>query len=179
MKNYKEINLLCFGNSLTYGCLVNKGYTDFLNDKLPSHVHIINAGVPGDTVLDGINRINNILLLNRPDITIIEFGVNDAFSLMPLNKFEDYYTSLIQRIPNIKILMIPHQLYDATDSKVVKPYYEKIKSLAESFNLDIIDLSQIRLSEDQLLEDMLHPNEQGYSVYCDKSYQILEKIIKF
>ncbi len=166
------MKVVCFGNSLTYGYLVNKGYIDFLRDYFPD-TNFINFGIPGDTAYDGLMRIDYSVLKHNPDLTIIEFGVNDAFSGFSVNAFKNNLLSIIEKIKGIKILMIPHRLYYDTDQKIVKPYYETIKNVAIENNLSYIDVSKHKLGENELLSDMLHPNENGYKIYAKETRKIL------
>ncbi len=166
------MKVVCFGNSLTYGYLVNKGYIDYLKDYFPE-IDFINSGIPGDTAYDGLMRLEYSVLKHNPDLTIIEFGVNDAFSGFSVNAFKNNLQSIIDRITGIKILMIPHRLYYDTDQKIVKPFYETIKNTANENNLPYIDVSKHKLKEDELLGDLLHPNEKGYKIYAKEARKIL------
>ena len=167
--------IVCFGNSLTYGYLVNKGYIDFLKERL-QNIDFINEGIPGDTALDGLRRVEYSVLKHNPDITIVVFAVNDAFSGFTVNEFEKNYLKILDKIPNKKIVMIPHKLRDKFDQKIVKPFYEKLKYIANKKNLPVIDVSKSQLNSYQLLADGLHPNEEGYKVYANIAFNVIQKI---
>ncbi len=166
------MKVVCFGNSLTYGYLVNKGYIDYLKEYFPE-ANFINSGIPGDTAYDGLMRIEYSVIKYNPNLTIIEFGVNDAFSGFTVNSFKNNLQTIIDKIKGIKILMIPHKLYYETDQKIAKPFYDAIKDIAILNNLSYIDVSKHRLTEKELLSDMLHPNEKGYKIYAKEARKIL------
>ncbi len=166
------MKIVCFGDSLTFGYLVNKGYIDFLKEFFPEH-DFINSGIPGDTSLDGLFRIETSVLKHSPDLTIIEFGVNDAFSGFTVSQFKKNIQEIINAIKGIKILMIPHSLYYDTDMKVVKPFYFAIKETALENNLNYIDISKYKLTKNELLQDLLHPSEAGYKIYAKEAKRIL------
>lgn len=166
------MKIVCFGNSLTYGYLVNKGYVDYLKEYFPQH-EFINSGVPGDTSLDGLNRIYESVISYNPDLTIIEFGVNDAFCEFSTNEFRKNLELMVSKIKGIKILMVPHKLYHDFDMKFVKPFYDTIKITAIKNNLPYIDISKYKLGKDELLGDLLHPNEKGYKIYAKEVRKIL------
>ena len=168
------MRLVGFGNSLTYGYLVSKGYLDYLKEYLPDHIEIINSGIPGDTVLDGLKRVDYSVSKYNPAVTIVEFGVNDAFLGISAEKFEKYYFNLLGKINCSKIIMIPHTLYDAFDNKIVKPFYDKLKNIAIKTNLPVIDVSKYKLGRNELLADKLHPNEKGYEIYAREAYEVLK-----
>ncbi len=178
MKNKgKFLRLVGFGNSLTYGYLVSKSYLDYLKEYLPSHIEIINSGIPGDTVIDGLHRIDYSVSKYNPHITIVEFCVNDAFSGISVEKFEKYYLSLLGKINCEKIIMIPHSLYDDFDNKTVKPFYDRLKNIARKTDLPVIDVSKYRLGRNELLADKLHPNEKGYETYAREAFEVLKSEI--
>ena len=166
------MKIVCFGNSLTYGYLVEKGYVDYLREYFPDH-EFINSGVPGDTSSDGLNRIYESVIINNPHLTIIEFGVNDAFCGFTIEEFRKNLEFMLTKIKGIKILMIPHRLYNDLDMKFVKPFYETIKVTAIENNIPYIDISKYKLKRDELLGDLLHPNEKGYKIYAKEARKIL------
>jgi lysophospholipase L1-like esterase len=167
-----SVKIVGFGNSLTYGYLVNKGYIDFLKEKL-KHIEIINAGIPGDTALEGLRRIRYSVLKHHPGITIVEFGVNDAFVGYSVKEFEENYLNILKQIPNKKIIMIPHRLKTVFDWKIVKPFYDKLREIADKNKLPVIDVSKFQLDSSQLLSDGLHPNENGYKLYAEEAYKVI------
>ena len=171
------MKIVGFGNSLTHGYLVNRGYLNFLQDNLPLSVEIINSGIPGDTIIDGFGRLESSVLKYNPDITVIEFAVNDAFAGIPVHEFEKYYLYVLKKIKRNKIIMIPHTLFYQTDERIVKPYYDKLKEISDKNNLLLINVSKYKLSKDELLGDKLHPNENGYKVYAKEAYNVLKEIV--
>ncbi len=172
-----SIKIVCFGDSLTYGYLVNKGYVDFLKEKL-DRLNFINEGIPGDTALDGLYRLEYSVLKHKPDLTIIEFCVNDAFSGFTVKEFEENYIKILNKISGKKVIMIPHMLKEKIDQKIVKPYYDKLREIANIRKIEIIDVSKYKLDSSQLLSDGLHPNENGYEIYAKEAFKTLLKILE-
>ena len=168
-----------FGDSLTYGYLVNNGYLDYLKNLIKSDKwKIINSGIPGDTVIDGLHRINRSVLQYNPDITIVEFALNDAFSNISVPKFEEIYLKILSMIGNIKIIMIPHVSNDKYIVKTSKPYYFTLKKISQDLKLPLIDLSEYTFGKNELLGDNLHPNENGYKIYAKETYKVIKSIVE-
>jgi acyl-CoA thioesterase-1 len=77
----QPLNLLIFGNSLTYGFDLpeSQGFPAQLKRRLLADgfdVMVWNGSNPGDTSADGYARINQALQYN-PDLVLVEFGGND------------------------------------------------------------------------------------------------------
>ena len=68
--------IVCFGDSLT-SCGGEGGrYSDFLRRELP-RCRVVNRGVSGDTLAGGLARLESDVLLESPQVVIIELGAND------------------------------------------------------------------------------------------------------
>lgn len=78
----QSITILALGDSLTagYGLEQGEGFTDQLQARLVEaghQVHVINAGVSGDTSAGGRSRLD-WLLTPEIDAVIVELGANDG-----------------------------------------------------------------------------------------------------
>ncbi len=166
-----------FGDSITNGFLVDKGYLDYLQNRFANLISIVNSGIPGDTVIDAWHRLEYSVLKHKPDITIVEFALNDAFSNIPVPRFKEYFLKIIENIPNYKIIVIPHLTEDTFLIKTAKPYYEVLRTVSYSNNIPLADLSKYRFSSNELLSDNIHPNENGYKIYADEISTVLESVI--
>jgi acyl-CoA thioesterase-1 len=80
----KPVRILAFGDSLTagYGLPADQAYPAVLERRLIADgydVHIINAGVSGDTTEGGLARID-YALEDGADLVILELGANDMLN---------------------------------------------------------------------------------------------------
>lgn len=73
------MRIVCIGDSLTYGEGIESPYkwTDIVASSLPRH-EVIAKGVCGDTTRLGLERFPRDVQELRPDILIVQFGLNDA-----------------------------------------------------------------------------------------------------
>ncbi len=77
--------ILAFGDSTTAPRTVAGApvpvYADLLRAELPAWGitgTVLNRGVPGNTTADAMARFDTDVLAHHPDLTIIQFGINDA-----------------------------------------------------------------------------------------------------
>ncbi len=77
--------IVCLGDSITsgYGLTRDQSWPARLEATLltrDSHVawRVVNAGVPGDTILQGLARLERDVLAHQPAVVFIAFGLNDA-----------------------------------------------------------------------------------------------------
>ena len=85
----KVPTVLVLGDSLSagYGVKRAEAYPALLSEKAAARsaqpLHIVNAGVSGDTTAGGLRRLPR--LLEQPvDVLIVELGINDIFRGVPL-----------------------------------------------------------------------------------------------
>ena len=70
------MKIVCFGNSLTT-CGGDGGrVSDILQDRFPGHT-FVNKGVGGESFVEAMQRFDNDVLAERPDVVLIELGAND------------------------------------------------------------------------------------------------------
>ena len=75
--------IVCFGDSVTFGWNLEykHSYPAQLEEQLKekyANVKVINSGVGGNTVIDGIKRLERDIINYNPDTVIINFGLNDG-----------------------------------------------------------------------------------------------------
>src|ERR1041385_6080690 len=83
----KPTEILVFGDSIAagFGLPQQEAFPARLEAKLPAGgpaVHVINAGVSGDTTADGLARLD-WSLADKPDLVILELGANDMLRGIP------------------------------------------------------------------------------------------------
>ena len=125
VQNDKKVLICAFGDSVTQGCteagvidctcVFHHQLKNLLEDNYPNVVfNVINSGKGGDTAFDGLGRIEQDVLLYKPQLVLVEFGLNDC-AAEGLWGVEDFKSNLQQIIDSIKaqsgsdiILMTPN-----------------------------------------------------------------------
>ena len=119
--------IVAFGDSTTAPRGPLKVYADRLREALADRGHpaqVINAGVGGNSTALARARFQQDVLDRRPDIAIIQFGINDAavdvwkdppatMPRVPLDQFTDHLHQFVTRLKETQcrvILMTPNPL---------------------------------------------------------------------
>lgn len=79
--------LVCLGNSVTFGwnMAYKKSYPYLLEERLMEQypeVMVVNSGIGGQTVLDGLDRLDSDVFYYDPQIVVVSFGLNDGFIII-------------------------------------------------------------------------------------------------
>ncbi len=79
--------LVCLGDSVTFGWNISyeRSFPYLLEERLKKHypeVMVINSGIGGQTVIDGLDRLDSDVSYYGPQVVIINFGLNDAFIII-------------------------------------------------------------------------------------------------
>ena len=187
----RDINILVFGDSITYGAWdkekggwVNRLRLALENDDSNNYYTIFNLGISGDVTESIKNRFDNEckIRFNKNDNTIIIFsiGINDTQNVKDEDRvsLETFRNNIITLINSAKkytdnILFIG--LTKVDESKVIPLHWDKEKGYLNTkiINFDK-ELKNICLENNvdylyiyELLEieelfDGLHPNNVGY-----------------
>lgn len=70
-----DLRIVCFGDSTT---APRKGVVPYCEQIRAAGVETINRGVPSNTTEHGRARFEKDVLAEKPDIVIIQFGINDS-----------------------------------------------------------------------------------------------------
>ncbi|EKE22023.1 MAG: GDSL-like protein lipase/acylhydrolase [uncultured bacterium] len=181
----KTINI--FGDSIAWGAYDETGgWADrlksyFMNlDK--GYFDFYNLGVSGDNTDDLLKRFKIENEARTPDVIIIAIGTNDASyvaskddNYVSLDKFENNLSEIIKqaKIFTNEIIFVGLTKSNekmvtpapwATDfyykNKDAKIYNTKIKEICQKNNLLFIEMMDLSNNDD--LEDGLHPNTKGH-----------------
>jgi len=177
--------IVCFGDSTTDDILIPtagyegafknlKVYSEFLNDDLSQlmdkKIRIINSGVSGDTTYDARFRFDRDVMQHHPDLTIMQFGVNDQVirqdigmkeACVSLTQYVYNMLFFIQRIrrQGSKIILLtpglirwkdhffdkffraPYDIHDPFGmNRNLIFYVEKIREIAKTEDIPLVDI---------------------------------------
>jgi acyl-CoA thioesterase-1 len=182
------LTIAALGDSLTYGWMVEKGYLDFLKEMLLSKfsgcvLKIINRGIPGDTADGGLRRLQKHIISVNPDLTLVQFALNDAYSGYPLDEFENNITAIIEGTKNhtsSEIILTTSSSLEGVEQKFTYRYYDCLKNIAEKENVPIALVHEYwekKISEGMpfsllVQEDRVHPTVEGYRLMAEAIMQL-------
>jgi acyl-CoA thioesterase I len=165
-------NIICFGDSLTYGtgAARNMSYPAQLSEMIGQPV--INAGIPGNTTADGLKRLESDVLERSPRMVLITLGGNDMkngidkkIAFANLKKIVEAIQakgSLVV-LGGVKLL-----LWD-------RGYEEEYEKLAEETGIILIpNVLKGLIGHNDLMSDAIHPNAAGYKIMAKRFHKAIE-----
>lgn len=191
-QNDNSFHLVVFGDSLFSGYRLPEGtgFVPVLQKKLTSvglnNISVINAAVAGNTTLDGLKRIDDVLALN-PHAVILELGINDVLNSVNFKESEKNLDKIIKTFKdkNIPVMLVGMRAPFLTDQKSREDFIGMYKRMAKKYKLvfypyilegvlvekfGIYDLKYMQ-------DDGAHPNEEGVKIMVEKFYPSLYKFL--
>ena len=164
-------NIICFGDSLTFGYGVNPGedYPTALA-KMTS-IPVINAGIDSDTTAEALKRLKTDCLDRDPLLAIINFGGNDFLRKIPIET----------TVENIRIMTGQIQekgamaaIVDISAGLFLKEYHQAFKKLAgETGAIFVPSILSGIITNPKLKSDFIHPNTDGYKIIAHRVYRAI------
>lgn len=175
-------NVLILGDSLTFGTGAAEGedYATLLANK--TGWNIINAGVPGDTTLNALERLPEFLEAHasgeqKIDLLIVELGGNDFLKRVPPTQILENLKLILTQA---KVNGIPTALIAIPELSPVGAAFGNLSDhplyaqLAEETNTPLLqDIFTEVLAKNSLKADPIHPNAAGYQVVAETLQQAL------
>lgn len=153
---------------------------------------IYNLGIPGDTTVGVLNRVEQVVKL-KPNVIVLHVGIND-FVLTNLKKGEtlknilEIRHTILEKCPNSEVYIVAltpinqkdfkDQLYllnrHKNDAHILNEMLRKV--VDKDHFIDIYD----KLTDDigdlaiSLTSDGIHLNQKGYQIYLDALKDIIE-----
>lgn len=158
----QRLKIVCFGDSLTW---VGYGgsYFEELVRLLPEY-ELINAGEGGNTIINLLRRADNDVLAQQPDAVFLMVGGNDAVSysqpktrsyyrqamniedgVVTPEQFEQAYRDLLTKLQLAHVVVwigLEPNEYNPETVAALHDYNTRIKTIARSFNVPVLDLME-------------------------------------
>jgi acyl-CoA thioesterase-1 len=166
--------IVCLGDSITSGVGADPGlaYPDVLADRLG--VDIINAGVPGDTAADGLERLDEVLE-EDPWLVIVELGGNDLLRRVPPASTEAALREIVQRLLDARVVPLVVEM----EVPFGRRYSEIYDRLREEYEIPVVEgvLGDI-LVDSALKADPIHPNTRGHEILAEAVAEAVQPLIE-
>lgn len=164
--------ILAFGDSLTFGTGASPetAYPAQLAGRIGRP--IINAGVPGETTTDALERLPQVLNQYRPKLVLLCLGGNDLLRQQAASSIEHNLRALIKTIQDsnaaVVLIGVPEpKLFGGTPAFYADIADElKLPYEGEAFNEVLRNPS--------LKSDPIHANEQGYQLVAQRLADLLK-----
>ena len=171
----KAAEILVFGDSIAagFGLPAGEAFPARLEAKLRADglsVHVINAGVSGDTTADGLARLD-WSLAEKPDLVILELGANDALRGLDPAAVRGNLDKLIGKIEasGAKLLLAGMQAPSNWGEQYQQAFNGIYPELAEAHGIPLYPfvLDGVALDPKLNQPDGLHPNERGVAIIVE------------
>lgn len=176
----KTATVAILGDSLSYGTGAAKGqdYPSLLAAN--TGWNIINAGMPGDTSADGLERLQDLLDSHEIDLLIVELGGNDFLRRMPEAETMNNLKSILTEIKanNIQPLLVAIPEFSPIGAAVGSlSDHRMYEQLAKETDTPLIeDIFSDVLAKNALKSDPIHPNAEGYRLIEENLRKALTKM---
>jgi len=165
-------NLICFGDSLTYGTGASEGndYPSRLAARID--LPVINAGVPGDTTADALERLDRDVLSRSPRMVLLTLGGNDLKNGVPREKAFENLRAIVEAIQEAGALVVI--------GGVDIPFYgrgfgEAYQELAEETGSVLVpNVYRGIMGKPDRMNDRIHPNDRGYALMAQHFHEAIE-----
>jgi lysophospholipase L1-like esterase len=164
-------NIICFGDSITFGYGAGKG-EDFptLLGKLAG-VPVINAGIDGDSSTEALQRLKADVLDRQPLLVVIEFGGNDFLRKVPIDVT---LANLREMIDKAQAQGSMVAVADISAGMFMKEYRVALSRLCrEKGAIFIPSILRGIITNPSMKSDFLHPNNNGYKMIAQRIYRAL------
>ncbi len=169
-------NIICFGDSITFGYGVKPGedYPSVLSRI--SGVPVINAGRDGDTSLLALERLNKDVLAKEPFIVLIEFCGNDFLKGISQEETAGNMKNIIAQVQGAGAIAV---IVDISAGLFLRDYRSKFSALARQNKAIFIPsvLSGI-ITNPSMKSDFMHPNKTGYEIIARRVYRRIKPFLK-
>ncbi len=172
----EEVTVAFIGGSITEGmtagaslCWAKLTYNALCEQYPNAKINYVNAGMSGTPSILGNIRAGRDVLCHKPDLTFVEFAVNDGFE----QEYKDSYEALVRT------------LLEQDNSPAVALYFTVIKSghtcekhmseIGKAYGLPMVSLNNVlsiefdkgRMTWEDYSDDESHPNVWGHEMTKD------------
>jgi lysophospholipase L1-like esterase/pimeloyl-ACP methyl ester carboxylesterase len=189
----QSLRVVCLGDSVTgiyYHTGGRRAWPELLQvglqRALPGReVAVINAGISGNTVADGLARLQRDVLDHQPQIVTISFGLNDL-ARSGETQFRDGLLELVRQIRAAgaePVLCTPNAVIDTAGrpEQKLQQFCQLIRDVATEQQTAFCDVQQagLKLRERapqawrMTMSDAIHPNLDGHRLLAETVCQRL------
>jgi acyl-CoA thioesterase-1 len=144
-------------------------------------IRMVNAGVSGDTTSGGLERLS-WLLEQKPDLLVVELGVNDAFRGQPVERIEANLRSIVKqaRAAGARVLLLGMRIPTNYGPDYTQTFAAIYPRIAKSEKVDLMPflLEGVGGHAELNFDDGIHPNKEGQAIVADNVLVYVERALK-
>jgi len=182
----EERVIVAFGDSLTAGLGVDadRTYPALLGERLKREGYdyrVINAGVSGDTTAGGLRRVDWALRL-KPEVVILELGVNDALRGQKLTGVRANLDEMVSRFQaaGARVLVAGMRLPPNYGDRYAEDFRRLYGHVARARNAPLMPffLDGVGAVAHLNQADGIHPTAEGYAIVVDRLWPHLVPLLR-
>lgn len=179
--------ILVWGDSLSagYGLDAGTGWVSLLEARLQGQGRpwrVVNGSVSGETSSGGLARLPAELSRSRPQLVLLELGVNDGLRGSPLGELRGNLLRMIEasRAAGAQTLLFDMRLPTNFGPAYGEPFHALFAGVARTERVPMVPfwLGPIATNPDFFQADGLHPNAQAQPKLLDAVWPSLEPLLK-
>ena len=178
--------IVAFGDSLTAGLGVpaDQTYPARLGERLRREGYdykVVNAGVSGDTTAGGLRRVDWALRL-KPEIVILELGVNDALRGQKLTSVRANLEQLVTRFQaaGARVLVLGMRLPPNYGTPYAEDFFQLFGEVARARSVPHVPFFLEGVGAIPRLNqpDGIHPTAEGYALVVEHLWPYLVPLLR-
>jgi len=180
MKPPEAKTILIRGGSIPAGAGTMRSYVHILRDIFARQgIEVLNRSRAGETSFDGVETFREDVEPFRPDILVIHFGIDDAFSAVYRSEFRENLVQMTRmaRLCSAPRIFIPtsQPFENVFDMDSVGIFYRVIREVCADLDCGLIPvhtfwaglIAERGLPQTSLVqEDPRLPNEKGHELFA-------------
>ncbi len=180
------LRIVAFGDSLTSGHKLPQkdAYPAVIQKKLKAAglpFTIANHGVSGDTTRRALQRLDRALA-EKPDIFIVELGVNDGLRGVPVPEIKANLQKIIAAAQeqHAIVLLCAMEALPLHGWQYTIEFHQMYEDLAMTYGVPMVPflMNGVLGNPDLISDDGVHPNAAGARFIADTIWEYLEPIAR-
>ncbi len=178
--------ILVLGDSLSaaFGIEERQGWVQLLQQRLHEERYdyrVVNGSISGETTAGGLARLAPLLNTSRPEIVIVELGINDGLRGLPLDDMRENLRQIIlqARQQGAKVLLVGMRLPPNYGSAYTRLFHDSYRELSRQLELPLVPFFMQGLRHDptHFQEDNLHPTAAAQPILLENIWQKLVPLL--
>lgn len=180
----KSVTIVCIGDSITgvyYHTGGRRAYPEMLEVALKraypkALVKVINAGISGNTLPQGLARLERDVLRHKPQLVTIMYGMNDLtrYSLVEFKKNLAEMSNRCRAAGAEVLLCTQNSIIAGRSPKTLAEFTQAIHEVGQELKLAVADCHKayeaVRSKDARewslLMSDEIHPNMDGHKRFA-------------
>ncbi len=174
--------VVCLGDDVTAGYSVSpaSAYPALLQARLDAagrNYHVVNAGIPGATAAEGLNRADEALE-GDVRVLVLALGTTDGLQAVPVEHMKRDLHGVIRRARErgIAVLLVGARPPRRRGPEYVTAFTGAFESLAREHPIAFVPDLMTGVSR-QHLTDGVHPDAAGQEIVADAVWRALEPLL--